>query len=139
MELVNRTRSAAGRSPLAWSPRLAVIARGHSYDMALRHYLAHQSLDGVSPAQRIHGEGIGYQELGENIYLSARTSTWTRIQRLSLRNAPWGDGWQARFIATICSQPIFASRESASRRGRMARATLLRISFAKRAISLFAG
>jgi uncharacterized protein YkwD len=69
MDLVNRTRSAAGRSPLAWSRRLAVIARGHSYDMALRHYLAHESLEGVTPAERIRGEGIGYQELGENIYL----------------------------------------------------------------------
>lgn len=69
MDLVNRTRSAAGRGPLAWSQRLAAIARGHSYDMALRHYLAHQSLEGVTPAERIHGEGIGYRELGENIYL----------------------------------------------------------------------
>jgi uncharacterized protein YkwD len=69
MDLVNRTRSAAGRGPLAWSRRLAVTPRGHSYDMALRHYLAHQSLEGETPAERIHGEGITYQELGENIYL----------------------------------------------------------------------
>ncbi|HEY2664949.1 MAG TPA: CAP domain-containing protein [Candidatus Binataceae bacterium] len=69
MELVNRTRRAGGRSPLAWSPRLAVVARGHSYDMALRHYFAHESLDGLTPADRIRGVGIDYQELGENIYL----------------------------------------------------------------------
>jgi uncharacterized protein YkwD len=69
MDLVNRARRAEGRSPLAWSARLAAIARGHSYDMALRHYLAHQSLDGATPADRIRGVGIDYQELGENIYV----------------------------------------------------------------------
>jgi len=71
MELVNQTRRALGRTPLAWSPRLAVVARGHSYDMALRHYFAHQSLDGATLADRIRGVGIDYQELGENIYLDA--------------------------------------------------------------------
>jgi uncharacterized protein YkwD len=67
--LVNRLRARGGLMPLKFSPRLAVIARGHSYDMAMRHYLAHNSPDGVAPADRLSGVGIGYRAVGENIYM----------------------------------------------------------------------
>jgi len=67
--LVNKERARGGLPPLKFSPRLAVIARGHSYDMAMRHYLAHNSPDGVAPADRISGVGIGYRAVGENIYM----------------------------------------------------------------------
>ncbi len=67
--LVNKERARGGLAPLKFSPRLAVIARGHSYDMAMRHYLAHNSPDGVAPADRISGAGIGYRAVGENIYM----------------------------------------------------------------------
>ncbi len=67
--LVNDERARAGQQPLKFSPRLSVIARGHSYDMAMRHYLAHNSPEGVAPADRITGVGIGYQAVGENIYM----------------------------------------------------------------------
>jgi len=66
--LVNQQRARAGLLPLKFSPRLAVIARGHSYDMAMRHYLAHNSPDGAAPADRISGVGLGYRAVGENIY-----------------------------------------------------------------------
>src|SRR6202030_1168834 len=56
--LVNRQRVRSGLAPLKFSPRLAVIARGHSYDMAVRHSLAHNSPEGVAPADRIPGVGI---------------------------------------------------------------------------------
>jgi uncharacterized protein YkwD len=69
MLLVNRERIKAGLAELKLSARLAVAARGHSYDMALRHYFSHQSADGVSPEQRIRGSGIDYAEVGENIYM----------------------------------------------------------------------
>jgi uncharacterized protein YkwD len=69
MQLVNRERTKAGLAQLKLSARLAVEARGHSYDMALRHYFSHQSADGVSPEQRIRGSGIDYVEVGENIYM----------------------------------------------------------------------
>ena len=69
LDLVNQERARAGQQPLKFSPRLAVIARGHSYDMAMRHYLAHNSPDGVAPADRISGVGIGYRAVGENIYM----------------------------------------------------------------------
>jgi len=67
--LVNRQRVRSGLAPLKFSARLAVVARGHSYDMAMRHYLAHNSPDGVAPADRISGVGIGYRTVGENIYM----------------------------------------------------------------------
>ena len=67
--LVNHERARAGLQPLKFSPRLAVIARGHSYDMAMRHYLAHNSPDGVAPADRLRGVGIEYRAVGENIYM----------------------------------------------------------------------
>src|SRR5271170_7261937 len=67
--LVNQRRVRSGLQPLKFSPRLAVIARGHSYDMAMRHYLAHNSPDGVAPADRLSGVGIGYRAVGENIYM----------------------------------------------------------------------
>ena len=66
--LVNQKRVRAGLPPLKFSARLAVIARGHSYDMAMRHYLAHNSPDGVAPADRISGVGLDYRAVGENIY-----------------------------------------------------------------------
>jgi uncharacterized protein YkwD len=66
--LVNRQRTRSGLPPLKFSARLAVIARGHSYDMAMRHYLAHNSPDGVAPADRISGAGIAFHAVGENIY-----------------------------------------------------------------------
>jgi uncharacterized protein YkwD len=69
LDLVNQQRARGGLPPLKFSPRLAVVARGHSYDMAMRHYLAHNSPDGVAPAERISGSGIGYQAVGENIYM----------------------------------------------------------------------
>ena len=69
MTLVNQERARDGLAPLKFSPRLAVIARGHSYDMALRHYRSHNSPDGVAPAERISGVGISYKAVGENIYV----------------------------------------------------------------------
>jgi len=69
LELVNRERIEAGQQPLKLSARLAVVARAHSYDMAIRHYFAHNSPDGVGPPDRIRGVGIAYEEIAENIYM----------------------------------------------------------------------
>ncbi len=69
LQRVNDERIKAGKAPLKLSARLAVVARGHSYDMAIRHYLAHRSPEGTGPAERVGGVGIGYQSLGENVYM----------------------------------------------------------------------
>jgi len=79
--LVNQQRVRSGLAPLKFSPRLAVVARGHSYDMAMRHYLAHNSPDGVAPADRISGVGIGYLTVGENIYMDENADSADVPQR----------------------------------------------------------
>ena len=65
---VNAERVRAGLKPLKISPRAAVVARGHSLDMAMRHYLAHLSPDGIGPAERLKGEDVSFAVVGENIY-----------------------------------------------------------------------
>jgi len=84
--LVNQQRVRGGLRPLKFSARLAVIARGHSYDMAMRHYLAHNSPDGVAPAERVSGAGIGYRVVGENIYMDDNADSADLAQRAM-------DGW----------------------------------------------
>jgi uncharacterized protein YkwD len=69
IKLVNDERVRAGLMSLKFSPRLAVMARGHSYDMAIRRYFAHNSPEGSTPADRLRGVGLTYQELAENIYM----------------------------------------------------------------------
>jgi uncharacterized protein YkwD len=69
LRLVNDERARHGLKPLGFAPRLAVMARGHSYDMAIRKYLSHDSPEGSTPADRIRGVGISYSQLGENIYM----------------------------------------------------------------------
>ncbi len=68
LKLVNTERVRQGRKPLRLSPQLAVVARGHSFDMAIRHYRSHTSPEGSTPADRIRGVGINYQTVGENVY-----------------------------------------------------------------------
>lgn len=82
--LVNLERARAGHRPLKFSPRLAVIARGHSYDMAIRHYLAHNSPEGIAPADRITGVGIDFKAVGENIYMADYTNSAEVPQRAML-------------------------------------------------------
>jgi uncharacterized protein YkwD len=96
--LVNQERARGGLAPLKFSPRLAVIARGHSYDMAMRHYLAHNSPDGVAPADRISGVGIGYKDVGENIYMDDDADT-SSVPRRAM------DGWlkSPEHLANIAS------------------------------------
>jgi uncharacterized protein YkwD len=66
---VNAERTRRGLKPLKFSPRLAVVARGHSYDMAIRHYRAHNSPEGSTPADRIRGVGVEFGAVAENIYV----------------------------------------------------------------------
>ena len=49
--------------------------------MAMRHYLAHNSPDGVAPADRISGVGIGYRVVGENIYMDDSADSADVAQR----------------------------------------------------------
>ncbi len=69
LEQVNRERAKAGQQPLKLSARLAVVARDHSYDMAIRNYFSHNSPDGGGPADRIRSVGLAYERIAENIYM----------------------------------------------------------------------
>jgi uncharacterized protein YkwD len=66
---VNDERVRRGLKALKFSPRLAVVARGHSYDMAIRHYRDHNSPEGSTPADRVRGVGVDCEAVGENIYV----------------------------------------------------------------------
>jgi uncharacterized protein YkwD len=66
---VNSERARRGLKALKFSPRLAVVARGHSYDMAIRHYRDHNSPEGSTPADRVRGVGVEFKAVAENIYV----------------------------------------------------------------------
>ncbi len=66
---VNAERVRRGLKVLKFSPRLAVVARGHSYDMAIRHYRGHNSPEGSTPADRVRGVGMECTAVAENIYV----------------------------------------------------------------------
>jgi uncharacterized protein YkwD len=50
--MINRTRVAAGQTPLARNPELEQAADLHSQDMAVNDYLEHEGSDGSSPQMR---------------------------------------------------------------------------------------
>lgn len=84
--LVNRERSRHGERALISDMRLTRAARGHSLDMARRHYFEHVSPEGQTPLQRIRESGFlpaghGYL-IGENIaWGSGALSTPAQIVR----------------------------------------------------------
>jgi len=71
LKTVNAERVRLGHKPLKFSPRLTIVARGHSYDMAIRRYLAHNSPEGATPADRVRGVGIEFRAVGENLYVGS--------------------------------------------------------------------
>lgn len=71
-QLINRARQAhlpgwLGNTRLKWHNGLAAVSRGHSADMLKRHYVEHDSPEGVSAANRIERFGIRFIACGENI------------------------------------------------------------------------
>lgn len=88
LKLVNAERARQHLRALNFSPRLAVVARGHSYDMAIRHYHAHNSPEGSTPADRLHGVGIECKAVGETIYVD----DYHRLEGLAERSLK---GWLA--------------------------------------------
>lgn len=66
LALTNAARKKAGCKPLKGNKRLALAARRHSKDMAVKKYFSHTSKDGSSPWDRIRR--TGYKNPGaENI------------------------------------------------------------------------
>lgn len=70
--LINATRQHhlpgwVGTAQLTWHAGLAAVSRQHAADMLRRQYVAHVTPEGVTAAQRLQRQGIGYVACGENI------------------------------------------------------------------------
>ncbi len=70
-DLVNAHRRRAGCAALAWDDRAAAAAQAHSEDMARRRYFAHESPEGVGPAQRLEAAGVLWRRVAENVALTS--------------------------------------------------------------------
>lgn len=66
-DLTNAARVKHGLPVLSWDDHVKVTARGHSTDMAEKSYFSHESLDGLSPFDRMDRDHIAYRAAGENI------------------------------------------------------------------------
>jgi uncharacterized protein YkwD len=89
--LINAERRGHGLRALRLDPRLSKAAREHSLDMVHRRYFAHNSPEGLSPAERVRGTG----------YLRA-SRTW-----LVGENIAWG--WHRRGTAAAVMRAWMAS------------------------------
>ncbi|HET7677009.1 MAG TPA: CAP domain-containing protein [Candidatus Limnocylindrales bacterium] len=67
LALINEQRAAVGRVALRHDPRLTVIARARSNDMAAKDYFAHQQPDGRWAWDLITAAGITWYGAGENL------------------------------------------------------------------------
>ena len=76
MALVNQARASSrmcgntafpAAAPLAWNNKLFNAAAGQSADMANNNYVAHTSLDGRTPGQRMTAAGYNWSSFGENV------------------------------------------------------------------------
>jgi uncharacterized protein YkwD len=77
-ELINSARREHDLAALTYDERLAKVARGHSQDMATRHFFSHTNPDGLDPTARGKLAGVtcrkqmsanSFREgLGENLY-----------------------------------------------------------------------
>ena len=65
--LVNAFRRYHGVSALYWDDAAAQAAADHSYDMAVKNYFDHSSLDGRNPGNRLTNAGVTWKCWGENI------------------------------------------------------------------------
>jgi uncharacterized protein YkwD len=72
---INATRAEHERGTLQRLPSLDAVAREHSTDMAARHYLSHDTPEGLNPVDRIQRGGVAGMTLaGENVGLTNRAN-----------------------------------------------------------------
>lgn len=67
LELTNAVRERFGLAPLTNNEEVALVARSHSEDMAVRQYFQHTNLDGLDPFDRMDQAGIRFRRAAENI------------------------------------------------------------------------
>jgi uncharacterized protein YkwD len=117
--LTNAQRAANGCPALAWNTTLAAVARAHSQDMATKSYFDHNTLLGITPAQRLTAAGYTWTQMAENIAAGQATpadvvATWmgstghrANILNCSLKDlgvgfatgGPYGTYWTQDFGA----------------------------------------
>lgn len=88
---VNRARARHGRSPLAWSDSLRLLARRHSRDMAQRGYFSHTNPDDETPTDRArrlglpvtreHANGAQRTGIAENLSRATRYRSYRDVYR----------------------------------------------------------
>jgi uncharacterized protein YkwD len=94
LELINGSRAAAGRGPLAFDAELVRAAGRHSDWMVAQDVFSHTGAGGSSPFARMTADGYTWQAAGENIaYIAgsgAATIDAADIERLHamLMNSP---------------------------------------------------
>ena len=91
-DLVNNARREhlprwLGTSHLKWHEPLAALSRGHSDDMLRRQYIAHDSPEGITTAQRINRQGVRFVACGENIGVVYGNAAGTTLSVLDIHNA----------------------------------------------------
>lgn len=67
LALINNQRAQNGCPPLTQNSVLTIVAYGHSEDMGLRDYFAHDSPDGAKFSDRILGAGYQFSMAAENV------------------------------------------------------------------------
>ena len=67
-EMLNQRRAERGLKPLAWSDKVAAVARMHSQNMAEFDFFSHRGIDGKLVSDRADTVGLGtWDAIGENI------------------------------------------------------------------------
>jgi uncharacterized protein YkwD len=66
LALINASRSAYGFSPLRLDASLSAVAQAHATDQVVNGYFSHNSLNGMTPEDRMRAAGISFSRSGEN-------------------------------------------------------------------------
>jgi uncharacterized protein YkwD len=73
--LINEERREKGIKELIWDEEVAQVARGHGYDMWMRKYFGHISLEGKDVGDRLDTKSIDYFIAGENLAMAPSSET----------------------------------------------------------------
>ena len=66
LSLINASRRAYGFAPLRLDSALSAVAQAHATDQVVNNYFSHNSLNGMTPEDRLRAAGISFTHSGEN-------------------------------------------------------------------------
>lgn len=92
---INTARAAYGFAPVRLDAAVSAVASAHAWDQARNGYFSHNSLNGMTPRQRLQAAGIPFSASGENqCYYSGLgpigTLSWCQAQFMA---EPYPGGW----------------------------------------------